>query len=92
MLHSDVGQTLPWYFPLQPSYWHRGVAAPAAKHPLSTRGFPAQDGEVWPSIKQPCTQFQQFAGCLSGSVGFWSLCNSLCLADQVRSNLEACPY
>ena len=70
VLHSDVGQTLPWYFPLQPSYWHRGVAAPTAKHPLSTRGFPAQDGEVWPPINQPSTQFQHYAGRVQEFVGF----------------------
>ena len=29
VMHSDVGQTLPWYFPLQASYW-RQQPAPAA--------------------------------------------------------------
>ena len=31
VLHSDIGQTLPWYFPLQGSYWRGQPAARPAQ-------------------------------------------------------------
>lgn len=72
---SGYGQSLPWYFPVMPSYWRPSAASRGAKAVQGQAATEALDGsadgangEVAVAIRHLCKDFQTTDGAIKRAV------------------------